>query len=211
MVNTNQMTYLVYSNDMNMAKKSEYNSGKKKGSKEGDRNIDFREPEVAYEVSDTAVTNIKSFQITRAGRQKKYEIRTGYGYFIPSLKNASNLVQVSELVEKGIPSNEISSIVHFLDFRVSEIAKATSVSPSTVSRWEPDTAIGAPGSHQFFKIDQLIRKGVDLFGGLEEFRGWLQSPNMALGNSVPAKLLTSMIGLELVDEALEALQYGNVM
>ncbi len=184
--------------------------GKTAVRKKADEGLGFREPEVAYEAA-SSVSNTRSFRVSRGGTHKDYEIRTGYGYFIPSFKNASNIIQVSEVVERGLPSREISSIVHFLDFRISEIAKATSVSPSTVSRWEPDTAIGVPGSHQFFKIDQLIRKGVDLFGGLEEFRGWLQSPNMALGNSIPSKLLTSMIGLELVDECLEALQYGNVM
>jgi uncharacterized protein (DUF2384 family) len=32
-----------------------------------------------------------------------------------------------------------------------------------------------------------------------------------LGNQVPAKLFTSQIGVEMVDEALDALRYGNVM
>ncbi len=198
---------------MNMAKRKEnYNKGTKTtGKMKASEGFGFREPEVVYEAAASTVSNSRSFRVRRGGTQKDYNIRTGYGYFIPSFKNASNIIQVSEVVERGLPSREISSIVHFLDFRVTEIAKATSVSPSTVSRWEPDTVIGVPGSNQFFKIDQLISKGVEVFGGLEEFRSWLQSPNLALGNAIPAKLITSLIGIELVDEALEALQFGNVM
>lgn len=153
----------------------------------------------------------RSFKVTRADKQKEYSIRTGYGYFIPSFQKAANMVEVAELVEKGISSEEIGPITGYLGFKVSEIAKATAVSASTVSRWDPETSIGVPGSNQFFRIDQVIRKGVDLFGSLEELKGWLQSPNLALGNAVPAKLITSMIGVELVDEALDALHYGNVM
>lgn len=151
------------------------------------------------------------FKVSVAGKERIYSIHSGYGYFIPSFRKAENLMQVSQYVERGLPSKEIETIVRYLNFKVPEIAKAAAVSPSTVSRWKPETSIGIPGSSQFFKIDEVIRKGVNLFGGEEEFKNWLNSPNLALGNVVPAKLITSLIGVDLVDEALDALHYGNVM
>jgi len=162
------------------------------------------------QVGEMAVS-YQSFKVTHAGRQKRYEVRTGYGYFIPSVRKAENLTQISALVEAGIPSKQIEPVIDYLEMKVPDVAAATSVSPSTVSRWKADTSIGGPGSHQFFRIDEVIRKGVDVFGGLDELRGWLQSSNIALGNQVPAKLLTSQIGVEMVDEALDAMHYGNVM
>jgi putative toxin-antitoxin system antitoxin component (TIGR02293 family) len=161
-------------------------------------------------VGETAV-EYRSFKVIRGGKQKRYEIRTDYGYFIPAVRKAENLAQVGELVEAGIPFKQIEPLIEYLEMKVPDIAKAASVSPSTVSRWKADTSIGAPGSNQFFRIDEVIRKGVDVFGGLKEFRGWLQSPIPVLGNQVPAKLFTSQIGVEMVDEALDALRYGNVM
>ena len=153
----------------------------------------------------------QSFKVSRAGQEKEYAVHTGYGYFIPTFQKAENMLQVAKVVEKGLLSEEIMPISKYLGFKVSDLAKAASVSVSTVSRWKPKTSIGVPGSNQFFRIDQVIRKGVDLFGGLDNLKGWLQSPNLALGNAVPAKLLTSVIGVELVDEALDALHFGNVM
>lgn len=153
----------------------------------------------------------QSFKVSRAGQEKEYTVQTGYGYFIPSFQKAGNMLQVAKVVEKGLPSEEITPILGYLGFKVPDIAKAAAVSASTVSRWDPKTSIGIPGSNQFFRIDEVIRKGVDLFGGLEELKGWLQSPNLALGNAVPLTLITSAIGVELVDEALDALHYGNVM
>ncbi len=161
------------------------------------------EPAVAY--------GEKSFRITVAGRKKTYPIHQGYGYFIPALKKAENLEDVSSYLEKGITSKEIKPVVKYLDFKVPEIAKAATVSVSTVLRWQPETSIGLPGSGQFYKIDEVIRKGVSLFGGEEQFKTWLNSPNLSLGNAVPLKLITSTIGVDLVDEALDALIYGNVM
>jgi putative toxin-antitoxin system antitoxin component (TIGR02293 family) len=151
------------------------------------------------------------FRVTRGGKQTDYAIHGGFGYFIPSLRKADNLIKVNELVEAGILSKEVEPIIEYLDLKVPEIARAAAVSPSTVSRWKSDSPIGIPGSNQFFRIDEVIRKGVELFGGLDEFKGWLSTPNLALGNSIPAKLITSLIGVEMVDEALDALHYGNVM
>lgn len=153
----------------------------------------------------------KSFKVSRAGQQKEYTVQSGYGYFIPAFQTAGNMFEVAKVVEKGLRSEEISPILEYLDFKVPDIAKAAAVSASTVSRWKPKTSIGVQGSNQFFRIDQVIKKGVNLFGGLDDLKAWLQSPNLALGNSVPAKLLTSVIGVELVDEALDALHFGNVM
>jgi putative toxin-antitoxin system antitoxin component (TIGR02293 family) len=154
---------------------------------------------------------LHSFQISRGGKEKAYTVHTGYGYLIPSFRKAENMLQVAKVVEEGLPSEEIAPILDYLGFKVSDIAKAASVSASTVSRWHPKTSIGVPGSNQFFRIDQVIRKGVDLFGDLQGLRTWLQSPNLALGNAVPVQLITTAIGVELVDEALDALHHGNVM
>lgn len=153
----------------------------------------------------------QSFKVSRGGQEKEYAISTGYGYFIPSFRKAENMLQVAKVVEEGLESAEIVPILDYLGFKVPDVAKAAAVSASTVSRWHPTSSIGVPGSNQFFRIDQIIRKGVDLFGDLDDLKSWLQSPNLALGNAVPAKLITTAIGVELVEEALDALHYGNVM
>lgn len=167
-------------------------------------------PKASSMVEEPTVA-FRSFKVTHAGRQKQYQLRRGFGYLVPIFRKAESLAEIGQLVEAGIPSRQIAPLVEYLGMKVPDIARAASVSPSTVSRWKAGTPIGEPGSNQFFRIDEVIRKGVELFGDLGELRVWLQSPNLALGNQIPMRLLTSQIGLELVDEALEALHYGNVM
>src|SRR5687768_9811623 len=152
-----------------------------------------------------------TYVITRGGKERAISVRSGYGFFIPSFKKATSIQQINTVVEAGLPSKELEEIVQYLGLKTSEIARAADVSVSTVSRWEPDTRIGVSGSSQFFRIDEVIRKGVDVFGGLDEFSAWLRSPNLALGNVLPSTLLQSQIGVELVDEALDALHFGSVM
>ena len=159
----------------------------------------------------SAYGNLPTFQVSRSGQLKSYNIPGGYGYFVPAFTRAKGMDEVGELLDKNLLSEDISPIIDFLGLKIHDIAKAASVSPSTVSRWDNKSPIGTPGSYQFFKIDEVIKKGVDLFGNITHLKQWLDSPNMALGNEAPVKILTSMIGLELVDEALDALHFGNVL
>jgi putative toxin-antitoxin system antitoxin component (TIGR02293 family) len=152
-----------------------------------------------------------SFTIKVGDKEKSYVVSRGFGYFIPSFKKAANLTEITALVDKGISSHEIQRVINYLDFKVPEIAKAASVSVSTVSRWDRDSSIGSPGSGQFFRIDEIIRKGIALFGGENELKQWLMTPNMALGNTTPAHLVISNPGVDLVDEAMDALGYGSVL
>ena len=156
-------------------------------------------PPAAFEVEEPAARPLVSITVTRAGKRRSYPIRRGFGYFISSLRKAGNIVRVNEVVETGMRSREIEPVIKYLGLKVPDIARAASVSVSTVSRWKADSSIGVAGSGQFFRMDEVIRKGVELFGGAEDFKGWLRAPNLALGNEIPAVLITSQIGVELVD------------
>ena len=181
------------------------NTGKKYNPRGAGKISKAQEPAARY------VPASQTFTVKKGGKSKQYVSTSGYGYFIPSLKKVGNVAQVAQLVENGIPSKEIEPLIGYLNFKVPDVAKAAAVSASTVTRWKPGSSIGIAGSGQFFKIDEIVRKGVQLFGSEQEFKDWLNNPNMALGNVTPRQLITSSIGAEMVDEALDALAFGNVM
>ncbi len=207
-----QMTYIVLSNDSAMKKRKTPKKTVQKSKTKRRAKVKSGYKEEMSEKSESYLEEPAiAFRVLRGGKKKIYAVTPGYGFFIRGLRKASNLGQVSALVEAGIPSKEVEPIIEFLDLKVPEVAQAAGVSPSTVSRWGADSSIGAAGSNQFFRIDEIIRKGVNLFGSLDMFKTWLHSPNMALGNKIPAKLLISQIGIDIVEEAVDALHYGNVM
>jgi len=61
------------------------------------------------------------------------------------------------------------------------------------------------------KKSELMIEGADVFGGLREFKNWLNSPNIALGDKVPAQLTNTLEGIEKIRELLDALSFGNVV
>lgn len=222
------LTYIDISNDMTMSESSRRKSGvtrfgKTPGRKSSPKKTHApQEDFLAGRKSSRSIAEIErsipreqriEMEVIRNGKKSVVSVKTGYGYMVPSFTKAGSLVEISTLVENenGIPSSEIEFLVDYLELNVPEIAKAADVSTSTVSRWKTNSRIGKSGAAQFFKIDEVVKKGVDVFGNLTDFKRWLNSPNMALGNVTPISLITSPIGVDRVDASLDALIYGDVL
>lgn len=60
-------------------------------------------------------------------------------------------------------------------------------------------------------IDHIITKGIRIFGSEEKFKEWLHTTNQALGDKKPIELLKDPYGIEVVDNAIEAMSWGNIM
>lgn len=170
-------------------------------------------PERTSMVNDFQVSydSPKTFIVHRGGKKTDYSVQSGYGHFLKSLKSSNSLVEVGALLDRNLTFAEITDIIEYMEMKMVDVAKSASVSPSTVSRWTADTPIGTPGSYQFFKMDEAIKKGVEYFGNPTRLKSWLTSPNLALGQVRPADLMVSMTGIELVHEAIDALHFGNVL
>lgn len=56
-----------------------------------------------------------------------------------------------------------------------------------------------------------MQKGNSLFGSEQNFRSWLYQENNALGYIRPIELLQDPEGISLVEDALGAMEYGNLM
>jgi putative toxin-antitoxin system antitoxin component (TIGR02293 family) len=162
---------------------------------------DYERP---YGISDT-------FVVKKGDQRVSYEVKDGYGYFLNGFKSAKSLAEVGRKLEDNLTYAEITPIIDFLGLKMVNLAKAVAVSPSTVSRWSAGSKIGTPGSYQFFKIDEGIKKGMEFFGQESRLKTWLITPNMALGQAKPMDLMVSMTGIDLAHEAIDALHFGNVM
>jgi putative toxin-antitoxin system antitoxin component (TIGR02293 family) len=66
-------------------------------------------------------------------------------------------------------------------------------------------------SKYHFKIATVVERGISVFGGLEEFNGWLSQSNISLGDQKPVDLLSTRSGITLVEDALAAMEFGNAL
>jgi putative toxin-antitoxin system antitoxin component (TIGR02293 family) len=143
----------------------------------------------------------------------RYEIKPGYGVFIKEARYAASSSELSEIIkEKGFTMQKVQPLFDYLHLSTEQIAKIAGVSSRTVTRWQDNNSeIGVLPAKVALELDRLIGKGTEIFGGEEHFSEWLNTCNVAFGDKKPIDLLHAAYGIELIEEALDALEYGNIM
>ncbi len=127
--------------------------------------------------------------------------------------------QVSQVEEPRAPYGgvvldfqETGSFFDFLDFTTHDIAEVMEIDPSTLFRWKKeDRKLTKALTKNLLEMDQIIAKGIRIFGTEDLLSQWLQSPNSALNGQKPATLLKNPYQIALVDQALEAISWGNIL
>jgi putative toxin-antitoxin system antitoxin component (TIGR02293 family) len=63
-------------------------------------------------------------------------------------------------------------------------------------------------SEKILEMAEVTIMGLDVFGSVEKFRLWLNTPNYALGNYKPVDLLRNSYGKEMIMGELVRINYG---
>ena len=63
-------------------------------------------------------------------------------------------------------------------------------------------------NEQILKLEELYKKGKELFESSEEFNKWLKSESYGLGNTKPFDMINSITGIDLVYEELVRIEFG---
>ena len=152
-----------------------------------------------------------AFVVATAHGQLNMVVAQPYGFFIKEAGKAKNLFDLNKIIGRGLTYKAVQPLVTFLNLSTEAIAEMAGVSQRTVSRWDDDTVIGVLPSKNLVMVDTLVHRGIDVFGSENAFKDWLQQPNNALGDERPIDLLTTPYGTELVEDAVGAMEYGQVM
>lgn len=113
---------------------------------------------------------------------------------------------------KSLKYDELAKVNEFFDFNQEDLAELLHVNPSTISRWKQNNSdIGLLQSKFIMDIDKIVTIGIRIFGNETNFKEWLNNRNYALGDQKPVDLLTDPYRTELVEDALNALSWGNYM
>lgn len=128
------------------------------------------------------------------------------------LQAEASISKESHETEGVLVFGQIKPMINYLGYSQQEIADVLEVDPSTLSRWKKDDKpIGKLRSKAMYDIDHIIAKGIRIFGSEANFRDWLNTVNYALGDKKPIELIKDPYGIELVDNAVEAMSWGNFM
>ncbi|HTJ51561.1 MAG TPA: antitoxin Xre/MbcA/ParS toxin-binding domain-containing protein [Cyclobacteriaceae bacterium] len=137
-------------------------------------------------------------------------MKKGYGHFIEVFNEAKSLLEISKIAANGLRFRDIKPLVKYLDLSFEDLSRVSSVTVITIQNWRSTSKITPLASAYFFRMDRVLKRGIETFGSEDTFKSWLISRNAALG-TFPRELLLDLIGIELVEEALDALHFNNVI
>jgi putative toxin-antitoxin system antitoxin component (TIGR02293 family) len=65
-------------------------------------------------------------------------------------------------------------------------------------------------SEKLLKSFALFDKGIEIFGSAAAFYEWINTPAYGLGNQIPFDLMDTITGIQLIEEELIRIEYGDL-
>jgi putative toxin-antitoxin system antitoxin component (TIGR02293 family) len=139
-------------------------------------------------------------------------IRTGsdsYYFFQEAISMVSEPEAVYNIT---VSFHDTGELFDFLDFTQQDVSEMLEVDPSTLSRWrKEDRKLTKMLTKNILEMDQVIAKGIRIFGTEELLSQWLHTENTSLGDQKPATLMKNPYGISHVNEAMEAMSWGAIL
>ncbi len=121
----------------------------------------------------------------------------------------SNKMLIVMAIQYGIPFDLFKTIMQHSPFTIADWADLLSISIKSLQRYEKSKSrFKSIQSEKIIETAEVIDLGLEVFGNMDKFKLWLETPNYALGNMKPYELLKDSYGKELVIGELTRIEYG---
>ncbi len=113
---------------------------------------------------------------------------------------------------KGLKAQALDDFEVLSGLSKQMMARFMHVTSRSLSRYlEDNRTLDAAKSETLLKLMALYQKGTEVFGSKEEFNRWLSRPSVGLAKHVPFDLMETSSGIDLIDEELDRIAYGDVL
>ena len=116
---------------------------------------------------------------------------------------------VIEQSETGVSINYLNKISSKFDINTNDWADIMGISTKSIQRYQQqENTLSATQTEFVLKIEQLYTIGKEVFGSIDSFKQWMHKPAYGLGNKIPAKILTTISGINLVINQVMRIAHG---
>jgi putative toxin-antitoxin system antitoxin component (TIGR02293 family) len=113
------------------------------------------------------------------------------------------------VIREGVPYSLFTIIQDYTPFSEKDWSNFLDLSTKSLLRYKQSTKNFKPiHSEKIIEMAEVTTIGLDVFGNMEKFKLWLETPNFSLGNIKPKDLLLDSYGKELVISELTRINYG---
>ena len=112
--------------------------------------------------------------------------------------------------QKGVDAEMAFEISESLLMPDEDLSLILHLSTKTLKNYQKaEKSLNPIASEQVLKLNELRKKGEQVFGSVEAFNNWLKKPSIGLDDAIPYQFLQTSGGMDLVMEELDTIAYGD--
>ncbi|PVW14526.1 type II RES/Xre toxin-antitoxin system antitoxin [Marixanthomonas spongiae] len=144
-----------------------------------------------------------------------YRIQNKYDRIISVLGGSTQVSQVVnsdidliKITRKGLPTSVVSTLSKVLGISMEKMSNLLHISHRTIQRKGSNDLLNVYSTEQILEIADVISRGIEVLGTLDNFTAWLHSEVRALNYAKPLDFLDTSFGTKLVKDILGRIEHG---
>ena len=117
-------------------------------------------------------------------------------------------LELVKSAREGITKEKVNDIIKMTGLTQVEFGKYIDLTTRAIQRKGLSDKLSKSISEKALLIFNLYGKGSQIFGGIDDFKEWMDTINIALGNVKPKEYLDTYSGIEYLTEELGRIEYG---
>ena len=117
-------------------------------------------------------------------------------------------MDILKLIKNGIPKKSLDNTMQMMGFTLDQMAAVLHVSERTLRRYAPSDALNIEQSERIVELNNLYQYGSEVFGNIDAFKIWIESPLLALGQQAPKQFLDTSYGILMLKNILGRIERG---
>jgi putative toxin-antitoxin system antitoxin component (TIGR02293 family) len=135
----------------------------------------------------------------------------GNTYFEAYQPSYANTISLLTNSKKGLDAKAALDFLNLSGFSPVEFQETFKTTVKTIHNYvTQDLKLDASLSEKLLKSFALFEKGIGVFGSAGAFHQWLNQAAYGLGNQFPFDLMDTITGINLIEEELIRLEYGDL-
>ncbi len=117
-------------------------------------------------------------------------------------------IDLIRLSRVGIKKSTLKYLAGYLGITLEQLGVLLHTSHRNLQRKDENELLDSYKSEKVLELSSLVSRGVEVIGSDADFKDWLHSPILALGNRKPLDFLDTSFGIQMVLKVLGRLEMG---
>jgi Uncharacterized conserved protein len=120
-------------------------------------------------------------------------------------------LELVKSAREGITKEKVNDIIKMTGLTQVEFGRYIDLTTRAIQRKNLTDRLSKSISEKALLIYNLYGRGSQIFGDIEDFKDWMDTPNIALGNVKPKEYLDTFSGIEFLTEELGRIEHGYML